>query len=103
LAAGSNLGGAGDALLDLAIFFLLGEFVLDGELGLVDEGLFFEVEVVLGLECVEIVDGGDLGRVGKRVEGLVRMNRPKREACRSDHGRQFTMRGNRHHWLFPLN
>ena len=53
MTAGTNLGGTGDAFLDFTVFFLLGEFVLDVELGLVDEGLLFEVEVVLGLRVVE--------------------------------------------------
>ena len=45
----TNFGRAGDTFLDLTIFFLLGEFVLDGKLGFVDESLLFEVEVVFGL------------------------------------------------------
>jgi len=49
LTAGTNLGGTGNTLLDFTVLLLLGEFVLDAELGFVDEGLFFEVEVVLGL------------------------------------------------------
>jgi hypothetical protein len=51
LTAGTNFGGTGDAFLDFTVLLLLSEFVLDAELGLVDEGLFFEVEVVLGLSC----------------------------------------------------
>jgi hypothetical protein len=51
LTAGTNLGGTGNTLLDFTVLLLLGEFVLDAELGFVDEGLFFEVEVVLGLRC----------------------------------------------------
>jgi hypothetical protein len=51
LTAGTDFGRAGNTLLDLTIFLLLGEFVLDVKLGFVDEGLFFEVEVMLGLCC----------------------------------------------------
>jgi hypothetical protein len=45
----SNFGRTGNTLLDLAVLFLLGEFVLDIQLGLVDKSLFLKVEVVFGL------------------------------------------------------
>ena len=57
--------------MDLAILFLLGEFILDGELGLVDEGLLFKVEVVLGLMVVGWYGG--LGRCSVRKRTLERI------------------------------
>jgi len=47
----SELGGAGNTFLDLTVLLLLREFVLDGELCLVNKSLLFEVEIVLSL-CV---------------------------------------------------
>jgi len=55
LTAGTDFGGTGNTFLDFTVLLLLGEFVLDVELGLVDEGLLFEVEVVLGLSCREMM------------------------------------------------
>ena len=49
-AALSDLGRSGDALLDLVVLLLLLELLLDVELGLMDEGLLLEVEIVLGLD-----------------------------------------------------
>ncbi len=46
----TDLGRSGDALLDLVVLLLLLELLLDVELGLMDEGLFLKVEVVLGLD-----------------------------------------------------
>jgi hypothetical protein len=46
----TDFGRAGNTVLDLAIFLLLGEFILDGKLGLVDQSLFLEVEVMFGLK-----------------------------------------------------
>mmetsp|Transcript_2839 Transcript_2839/g.4299 ORF Transcript_2839/g.4299 Transcript_2839/m.4299 type:complete len:235 (-) Transcript_2839:108-812(-) len=46
----SDLGRASNALLHLAVLLLLGEFFLNGELCLVDEGLLLKVEIVLGLD-----------------------------------------------------
>ena len=50
-AALTDLGRSGDALLDLVVLLLLLELLLDVELGLVDEGLLLQVEVVLGLDA----------------------------------------------------
>lgn len=61
-AALTDFVGSGNAFLDFTVFLLFGEFVLNGEFGLVDEGLFFEVEVVLGLHFD--------GFRGEREQGL---------------------------------
>jgi hypothetical protein len=69
LTAGTNFGRAGDTLLDFTVLLLSGEFVLDGKLGFVDEGLLFEVEVMFGLYfgLVEEKERIIVRLVGKRV------------------------------------
>ena len=89
MTAGTDFGGAGNTLLDLTIFLLLGEFVLDVKLGFVDEGLFFEVEVVLGL-CFFCERNRKLGRCCVRMIHVQNKSditmRPESEAGRRSVG-----------------
>jgi hypothetical protein len=48
-----------DALLNFVVLFLLGKDILDAEFGLVNQGLLFEVKVVLGLDINNLVFSKD--------------------------------------------
>ena len=48
--AGTNLSRTGDTFLNSTVLFFLGKFILDVELSLVDQCLFFQVEIVFSLK-----------------------------------------------------